>query len=320
MSKPESGLKAVTEQAPILAVGSIALDAVKTPTDSVTDVLGGSASYFTLAASHLAPVRLIAVVGDDLPREYLRLFEERPVDLTGLQRKVGQTFRWSAEYSGVQMEVRHTLRTDLNVFADFHPHLPESVRESRFVFLGNIQPALQHEVLDQASGAEFIACDTIQLWIETDSPGLERLYRRVHCVMLADEEAIQFTGRSSLKAAVRDLLKLGPRALIIKRGEYGSLLFTPEGAFAAPARLVEQVKDPTGAGDAFAGGFMGALARSGRTDEQALRHAMLYGSVLGALAVTDFSVYGMGRVTARELDAMAAELRGMVSLDGVWRP
>ncbi len=310
----------MTDQSPILAVGSIALDAVKTPTDSVTDVLGGSASFFTLAASHLAPVRLIAVVGDDLPSEFLRLFEERPVDLTGLQRKPGRTFRWSAEYVGAQMDERHTLRTDLNVFADFHPHLPDSVRASRYVFLGNIHPSLQHEVLDQVQGAEFIACDTISLWIETDSPGLERLYRRVHCVMLAEDEAMQFTGRSSLKAAVRDLLTLGPRALIIKRGEYGSLLFTPEGAFAAPARLVDQVKDPTGAGDAFAGGFMGALARSGRSDEQALRHAMLYGNVLGALAVTDFSVYGMGQVTRRELDAMAEELRAMVSLDGAWRP
>lgn len=305
---------------PILAVGSIALDAVTTPTESVTDVLGGSASYFTLAASQLAPVRLIAVVGDDIPAEYLRLFEERPVDLTGLQRKPGRTFRWSAEYTGPQLDVRHTLRTDLNVFADFHPLLPESMRASRFVFLGNIHPALQHEVLDQATGAEFIACDTIQLWIETDSPGLERLYRRVHCVMLADEEAIQFTGRSSLKAAVQELLKLGPRALIIKRGEYGSLLFTPEGVFAAPARLVDEVKDPTGAGDAFAGGFMGALARSGRSDAKALRHAMLYGNVMGALAVTDFSVYGMNRVPPTELDGMADELRRMVSLDGAWRP
>jgi sugar/nucleoside kinase (ribokinase family) len=306
--------------APILAVGSIALDAVKTPAESVTDVLGGSASFFTLAASRFAPVRLIAVIGDDLPAPYLRLFEERAIDLTGLQRRSGRTFRWSAEYSGHHLEHRQTLRTDLNVFADFHPHLPESVRQSRFVFLGNIHPSLQHEVLDQATGAEFIACDTISLWIETDSPGLERLYRRVHCVMLADEEAMQFTGRSSLKAAVADLLKLGMRSLIIKRGEYGSMLFTPEGAFAAPARLVDQVKDPTGAGDAFAGGFMGALARSGRTDDQALRQAMLYGNVLGTLAVTDFSVYGIVEVTLRELDTMAAELRGMVSLDGAWRP
>lgn len=306
--------------APILAVGSIALDAVKTPTESVTDVLGGSASFFTLAASRFAPVRLIAVIGDDLPVPYLRLFEERAIDLTGLQRRSGKTFRWSAEYSGPQMEHRQTLRTDLNVFADFHPHLPESVRQSRFVFLGNIHPSLQHEVLDQATAAEFIACDTISLWIETDSPGLERLYRRVDCVMLADEEAMQFTGRSSLKAAVADLLKLGMRSLVIKRGEYGSMLFTPQGAFAAPARLVDQVKDPTGAGDAFAGGFMGALARTGRTDDQALRQAMLYGNVMGTLAVTDFSVYGIVEVPLQELDRMAAELRGMVSLDGAWRP
>jgi sugar/nucleoside kinase (ribokinase family) len=306
--------------APILAVGSIALDAVKTPTDSVSDVLGGSASFFTLAASRFAPVRLIAVIGDDLPAPYLRLFEERTIDLTGLQRRPGQTFRWSAEYSGPQLEHRQTLRTDLNVFAEFHPHLPESVRQSRFVFLGNIHPSLQHEVLDQATGAEFIACDTISLWIETDSAGLERLYRRVHCVMLADEEALQFTGRSSLKAAVADLLKLGMRSLVIKRGEYGSMLFTQEGAFAAPARLVDELKDPTGAGDAFAGGFMGALARTGRTDDQALRQAMLYGNVMGTLAVTDFSVYGIVGVTLQELDTMAAELRGMVSLDGTWRP
>ncbi len=309
------------DPSPILAVGSIALDAVKTPRESVTDVLGGSASFFTLAASHFAPVRLIAVVGDDLPAQYLRLLEQRPIDLTGLQRRAGKTFRWSAEYSGTNLEFRQTLRTDLNVFGDFHPHLPESVRASRFVFLGNINPSLQHEVLEQVTEAEFIACDTISLWIETESPSLERLYRRVHCVMLSYEEALQFTGQPSLIAAVRQIRELGPRALIIKRGEYGSLLFTSAGVFAAPARLLEhsQVKDPTGAGDAFAGGFMGALARGGRTDEQALRQAMLYGNVLGTLAVTDFSVRGMTDVTLPELETGAEELRAMVSLDGAWR-
>ena len=178
---------------PILVVGSVALDAVRTPTESVSEVLGGAASYFCLSASMFAPVRLVAVVGEDFPVEHRRLLETRRIDLAGLQVRPGKTFRWTARYSGVRLEDRETLETQLNVFADFHPVLPSAYRDSKIVFLANIQPELQLEVLEQVPEADFIACDTMKLWLDTARPGLERLFRRVDCVMVNDEEAVQFS-------------------------------------------------------------------------------------------------------------------------------
>jgi len=300
----------------ILVVGSVALDAVRTPTESASEILGGAASYFCLSAALFAPVRLVAVVGEDFPAEHKRLLESRNIDLSGLQVRPGKTFRWTARYTGVRLENRETLDTQLNVFADFHPTLPEAYRDSRLVFLANIQPELQLEVLEQVRDADFIACDTMKLWLDTARPGLERLMRRVHCVLMNDEEAVQFSGQRFLPAAARAILSYGPRAVIIKRGENGSLLFTKERVFLAPAHPLETVRDPTGAGDAFAGGLLGALARAGNDRDDVLRRGMLYGSVLGSLAVEDFSVRRIADTDIHEIEGRLSNLVDMISLDG----
>jgi sugar/nucleoside kinase (ribokinase family) len=308
------------EVRPILVVGSVALDAVHTPTESATEILGGAASYFCLSAAMFAPVRLVAVVGEDFPDEHRQLLESRRIDLSGLQVRPGKTFRWTARYTGGRLENRETLDTQLNVFAGFHPTLPDAYRDSEVVFLANIQPELQLEVLEQVPRAEFIACDTMKLWLDTARPGLERLLRRVDCVLMNDEEAEQFSGQRFLPAAARVILSYGPRAVIIKRGENGSLLFTRDRVFLAPAHPLETVRDPTGAGDAFAGGLLGAVARAGNHGEDVLRHGMLYGSVLGSLAVEDFSVRRIMQADTREIEGRLSNLVDMISLDGVRKP
>lgn len=304
-----------TSTRPILVVGSVALDAVRTPTESADEILGGAASYFCLSASLFAPVRLVAVVGEDFPAEHKRLLESRDIDLSGLQVRPGKTFRWTARYTGVRLENRETLDTQLNVFADFHPALPPAYRDSKVVFLANIQPELQLEVLEQVPDAEFIACDTMKLWLDTARPGLDRLFRRVDCVLMNDEEAVQFSGERFLPSAARAVMSYGPRAVIIKRGENGSLLFTKDRVFLAPAHPLETVRDPTGAGDAFAGGLMGAIARSG-DGQEVLRRGMLYGSVLGSLAVEDFSVRRIVKADLGEIEGRLSTLVDMISLNG----
>jgi sugar/nucleoside kinase (ribokinase family) len=301
---------------PILVVGSVALDTVHTPTESASDVLGGGASYFCLAGSMFAPIQLVAVVGDDFPAAHRGLLESRGVDLAGLEVRKGKTFRWSARYSGLRLEQRETLDTQLNVFAGFHPELPAPYRKSRIVFLSNIQPELQLDVLDQVQAPDFVACDTIKLWLDTAKPGLERVFRRVDCVIINDEEAVQFSGQPFLPAAAHVILSYGPRAVIIKRGENGSLLFTQDRIFLAPAHPLETVRDPTGAGDAFAGGLLGALARAGKDGDDVLRRGMLYGSVLGSLAVEDFSVRRIVQANDREIESRLSTLVDMISLDG----
>jgi sugar/nucleoside kinase (ribokinase family) len=301
---------------PILVVGSVALDTVHTPTESASDVLGGGASYFCLSGSMFAPIQLVAVVGDDFPAAHRKMLEARGIDLSGLEVRKGKTFRWSARYSGIRLEQRETLDTQLNVFAEFHPVLPPAYRKTRVVFLSNIQPELQLEVLDQIDDAVFTACDTIKLWLDTARPGLERVFRRVDCVIINDEEAVQYSGQRFLPSAAHVILSQGPRAVIIKRGENGSLLFTQDRIFMAPAHPLETVRDPTGAGDAFAGGLLGAVARAGHDGDDVLRRGMLYGSVLGSLAVEDFSVRRIVQADEREVESRLSTLVDMISLDG----
>jgi sugar/nucleoside kinase (ribokinase family) len=286
-------------------VGSVALDAVHTPTESASEILGGAASYFCLSAAMFAPIRLVAVVGEDFPPEHRTLLESRHIDLTGMQVRPGKTFRWTARYTGVRLENRETL----DVFADFHPTLPPAYRDSKVVFLANIQPELQLEVLEQVPDAEFIACDTMKLWLDTARPGLDRLFRRVDCVLMNDEEAVQFSGERFLPSAARAVMSYGPRAVIIKRGENGSLLFTKDRVFLAPAHPLETVRDP------FAGGLMGAIARSG-DGQEVLRRGMLYGSVLGSLAVEDFSVRRIVKADLGEIEGRLSTLVDMISLNG----
>lgn len=301
---------------PILVVGSVALDTVHTPTESASDVLGGGASYFCLAASMFAPVQLVAVVGDDFPDAHRAMLEQHSVDLAGLEMRPGRSFRWSARYSGIRLEDRETLDTQLGVFAGFHPVIPPAYRKTRIVFLSNIQPELQLDVLDQVENASFVACDTIKLWLDTARPGLERVFRRVDCVIINDEEAVQYSGQRFLPAAAHVILSQGPRAVIIKRGENGSLLFTADRVFIAPAHPLETVRDPTGAGDAFAGGLLGSMARAGRSGDDVLRRGMLYGSVLGSLAVEDFSVRRIVDADGGEIETRLSTLVDMISLDG----
>jgi sugar/nucleoside kinase (ribokinase family) len=273
----------------LLVVGSVGLDTVETRADRRPEILGGAASYFSVAASFLAPVRLTAVVGTDFPAAHTALLEKHGVDLAGLERAPGETFRWSGRYSP-DFATRTTLDTQLNVFQSFRPKLPAGWRDSQFVFLANIDPELQLDVLDQVSKPRFVACDTMNFWIEGKRAALERLLRRVDMLLLNDEEARQLSGLSSLPAAARAIRAMGPRAVVVKRGDAGALLFHEGGVFAAPAFPIETVVDPTGAGDSFAGGFMGWLARTGGTTPMDIRTAMILGSVLASYCVEDFSL------------------------------
>lgn len=273
----------------LLVVGSVAFDTVETRVGKREEVLGGAASYFSVAASFLAPVRLVAVVGDDFPAAHTAVLERHGVDLAGLERVRGRTFRWSGVYSP-DFATRTTLDTQLNVFQDFHPKLPAAWGSSDYVFLANIDPVLQLGVLEQAGKPRFVACDTMNFWISGKRPELLKLLERVDMLLLNDEEARQLSGEANLPAAARAIRKLGPRAVVIKRGDAGALLFHEGGVFAAPAFPIEDVVDPTGAGDSFAGGFMGWLAREGDTSPATIRTAMILGSVLASFSVEDFSL------------------------------
>jgi sugar/nucleoside kinase (ribokinase family) len=273
----------------LLVVGSVGLDTVETRAGKRAEVLGGAASYFSVAASFLAPVRLTAVVGTDFPSEHTKLLEGHKVDLEGLERVPGKTFRWSGVYAP-DFSTRTTLDTQLNVFQDFKPKLPAAWASSEYVFLANIHPALQLSVLEQAQTSKFVACDTMNFWISGERAALLKLLERVDMLLLNDEEARQLSGEANLPAAARAIRKLGPRAVVIKRGDAGALLFHEAGVFAAPAFPIEDVVDPTGAGDSFGGGFMGWLAHEGDTSPETIRTAMIMGSVLASFSVEDFSL------------------------------
>jgi sugar/nucleoside kinase (ribokinase family) len=273
----------------LLVVGSVGLDTVETRAGKRVDVLGGAASYFSVAASFLAPVRLTAVVGTDFPSEHTKLLEDHEVDLAGLERVPGRTFRWSGVYAK-DFATRTTLDTQLNVFQDFQPKLPPAWTTSEYVFLANIDPVLQMSVLEQAQQSKFVACDTMNFWIGGKRDALVKLLARVDMLLLNDEEARELSGETNLPAAARAIRKLGPTAVVIKRGDAGALLFHEGGVFAAPAFPIESVVDPTGAGDSFGGGFMGWLAHEGDTSPATIRTAMIMGSVLASFSVEDFSL------------------------------
>ena len=270
-------------------MGSVALDTVETVSARRDELLGGAASYASLAASFLAPVRLTGVVGADFPEGHVDFLRGHHVDLAGLERAEGRTFRWTGRYSS-DFNNRTTLDTQLNVFESFRPRLPREWLDTPFVFLANIDPELQIDVLDQVSHPRFVACDTMNFWIEGKREALHRLLARVDLLMINDEEARLLSGLSNLPAAARAIRNLGPRALVVKRGDAGALLFHEGGVFAAPAYPIETVVDPTGAGDSFAGGFMGWLARTGATTPADIRTAMILGSVLASYSVEDFSL------------------------------
>ena len=285
----------------ILVVGSVAFDTIETPYGRAEEVLGGSAAYFAVAASYFARVKLVAVVGADFPAHEWAFLASRDIDLEGLEVRKGRTFRWSGRYHE-DMNVRDTLDLQLNVFSDFSPVLPARYRNAPFVFLANINPGLQGGVLDQLTQPQLIACDTISHWIEGARPELAALLKKVEVLIINDEEARLLSGEHNLVRAARKILALGPRTLLVKRGEYGVLLFSANSVFAVPAYPLEEVIDPTGAGDAFAGGFLGFLARSGDLSEANLRRAIVYGSVVASFVVEDFSLRRLHTLTRDDID------------------
>ncbi|MCX6997591.1 MAG: PfkB family carbohydrate kinase [Kiritimatiellaeota bacterium] len=299
---------------PLVVVGSIGLDTIATPRERRTDLLGGSASYAGVAAAFFTRVGLVGVVGSDFDAAHLALYRRCGCDLAGLQIRDGRTFRWSGVYEE-NMDNRRTLSTELNVFADFAPCLPPAYRRAPFLFLANIAPALQLHVLDQMRPPRFVMADTMDLWIETARPALQRVIRRVHLLTVNESEARHLTGQRSLLAAAHRLLGWGPRYVLIKKGEHGCSLFSRRGVFQLPAYPVPDVRDPTGAGDTFAGGFIGALAAGGRVHAAALRRAMLYGSVVASFGVEAFSLDRLRRLTRRAIGQRARVFHRMLRVD-----
>lgn len=292
----------------ILVVGSVALDTVVTPFGAVREVLGGSATYFSAAASFFAPVSLVAVVGEDFSPEYLSFLEAREIDLRGLQRAKGKTFRWQGEY-GYDLNQAQTIDTQLNVFADFSPQIPEEFRKEKMVFLANIDPDLQREVLHQVKDPQFVAADTMNYWIEGKLESLKKTLQEIHVLIINDAEVRQLAKEPNLVKAARQILNWGPTTLLVKRGEYGAMLFCNESCFAAPAYPLEAVCDPTGAGDSFAGGFMGYLANTLNFSEANIRKAVVMGSVMASFNVEDFSLNRLRSLSYSEIEARYREFK-----------
>jgi sugar/nucleoside kinase (ribokinase family) len=297
----------------ILVVGSVFFDSIETPHGKVDHALGGAATYFSVAASFFAPVRMVATVGEDFPQAEIDFLSQRGIDLTGLQVRRGRTGYWAGRYHE-DMNVRDTLDLQLNVFADFKPELPPTHRSAQYVFLANIDPRLQAMVLDQLSAPGIVGCDTMNHWITGSRAALEELLGRIGILVINDEEARLLSGERNVVRAARRLLSMGPGRVLIKRGEYGVIQFSPESVFAVPAFPLEEVFDPTGAGDTFAGGFMGELARSGDRSEAGLRRAIVYGSVLASFVVEDF---GMNRLRTLTPEAIEHRYRQFVSLTDI---
>jgi sugar/nucleoside kinase (ribokinase family) len=285
----------------IAVVGSVAFDTIETPVGRAEEVLGGSATHFAVAASYFAPVNLVAVVGEDFPEAEREYLASRGIDLSGLEVRPGRTFRWTGRYHE-DMNLRDTLSLELNVFADFRPTLSEKVRRSPIVFLANIDPTLQDSVLEQFEDPTVVACDTMNHWIEGAREPLEALLPRVDLLIVNDEEARLLSGEQNVSRAARRILELGPRSVLVKRGEYGAILFSPDSVFAVPAYPLEEVFDPTGAGDTFAGGVIGYLAATGERSEGGLRRAIVYGSVLASYVVEDFGGQRLRTLTRDDID------------------
>ncbi len=287
----------------IVVVGSVAFDTVRTPFGEVDNALGGAATFFSVAASYFSPVNVVAVVGDDFGDEHLAVFDEHGIDVRGIERAAGRTFRWGGEYSQ-NLNERTTLFTELNVFESFQPKLPQEYLESPYVFLANIDPELQMAVLEQVESPRLVACDTMNFWIDGKLEALHRLLRKVDILVVNDEEARQLSQRYNLVEAASEIMGMGPTAVVIKRGEYGVLAFSGDERFFAPAYPLDKLADPTGAGDTFAGGFMGYLASCGESGPAPLRRAVVAGSVMASFCVEEFSLAGI-----RNLDQEAIAQR-----------
>jgi sugar/nucleoside kinase (ribokinase family) len=297
----------------IVVVGSLALDTVETPSGKVEEALGGSGSFFALAARLFVPVKLLAVIGDDFPGEHLTLLERHDVDLGHVERVAGgKSFRWGGTYggeSGHDLNTRKTLFTHLNVFETWRPSLPAELVDTSYLFLANLDPELQAAVMGQVEGAKLVVCDTMDLWIGGKRDALISTLQGVDICIINDSEAEELAEKKNLYVAGRTILDMGPRVVVIKKGEHGAVLMTRDMVFAAPAYPLERCVDPTGAGDTFAGGFLGHLAASGDISDRSLRQAVIYGTAAASHTVEHFSVDGLAGITRADLDARARELQ-----------
>jgi sugar/nucleoside kinase (ribokinase family) len=284
----------------ILVVGSVALDSIKTPFGQVDKALGGAATYFSLSAHFFAPVNLVGVIGQDFPQNYIELLKQDNINIEGLTQEKGKSFYYKGEYN-YDLNQRTTIDTQLNVFEHFSPQLPETYSKSRYVFLANIDPNLQLKVLQQVESPQLIACDTMNYWIENEFPALEELLKKVDILVINDFETRELAKEYNLIKAARKILNMGPDCLIVKRGEYGALMCSKEGFFWAPAFPLEDVQDPTGAGDSFAGGFMGYIAKCQDSDHVSLQRAVIFGSVLASYSVEDFSVNRLTEISQDDI-------------------
>ena len=298
----------------LLVVGSVALDSIFTPFGETADALGGSAVYFSVAGALLHPVQVVGVVGSDYPMHELARLGPRGIDWSGVECAEGESFRWKGKYS-YDLQSRETLETRLGVFADFQPKLPESARDAEFLFLGNIDPVLQLGVLEQVRKPKLIACDTMNYWIQSRKAALMALLERVDLLMVNDSEARELSGDWNIHRAGRWILKHGPSRVVIKQGEHGAILMDATRTFYVPAFPLEEVFDPTGAGDAFAGGFMAHLARIGSADDQDLRRAMIYGAAMGSFAVAQFGIRGFDGLSAQDVERRARAFRDLTHVE-----
>ncbi len=300
----------------MLIVGTVATDDIVTPFASVEGVLGGSAVYAATAGSLYVPVQIVGVIGADFPDTYMQFLKERQFDLKGLEMQEGKTFHWAGEYHH-DMNTRDTLATDLNVLATFNPTLPTAYRKTPYVFLANVDPKIQLDTLLQMERPCLTILDTMNYWIETQRDELTAVMRRTDLVMINDEELRQYTGERSLLRAARDVLALGPRALIVKKGEHGAALVTKDGYYYAPGYPLEDVVDPTGAGDSFAGGFLGYIAKRGEVTERELHRALIHGSVVASYTVEDFSVDRLKNVTPDEIQQRYREFASFTHFESL---
>ncbi len=305
----------------LLVVGSVAFDAVKTPYGKRDKILGGAATYFSLAASFFTRVRVVAVVGEDFTEKEEQVLRAHDVDTRGIVREKGRSFFWSGEY-GENVNDAKTLDTQLGVFANFNPHIPEKFKDSRNLFLANIDPVLQLNVRRQLNGARFVAGDTMNYWINGSRPQLDEMLKNIHALLINDTEARMLAQDPSLARAAQKILKMGPQALVIKHGEYGSTVFFDDGAFGigrhpfrAPTLPIEVVADPTGAGDSFAGGFMGYIASQGELTRDVFKRAMFYGGVMGSFAVEDFGTERLQKLTREEVDERYKVFRELTHIE-----
>lgn len=305
----------------ILVVGSVAFDTITTPSGRVGDILGGAATYFSLAASYFTDVRMVAVVGDDFTSQHENVLKKRGIDTRGIERAAGKTFRWGGQYLDNLNEAK-TDFTELNVFQNFHPQIPKSYLDTQFLFLANIHPVLQSAVRREMSNVRLTGGDTMNYWIRETPQELRETLKGVNVLLINDNETKMLVGEKSLPRAARHVLALGPQALVVKHGEYGATIFFKEGAFGigkhpfrAPALPIEEVKDPTGAGDSFAGGFMGYIASQGELNREVLKRALFYGGVMGSFAVEEFGTQRLQELTRNDIDARFQIFRELTHLE-----